>query len=88
MQCGEEVSYASCLGPAGQERLLTEVDKPIGMTVPYGLLEGRGMRRGGIALHQGRFGCAGTGCSYLNLLLSVRNWLYGIIRVGHVLNYN
>lgn len=40
------VSYAYCLGSAGQERLLTEVDKPIGMTVWCGLLEG-GVCEGG-----------------------------------------
>lgn len=39
----------------------------------------------GIALLQGRFGCAVTGCSYLTLLLSVRNECSGII---WALNYN
>ncbi len=45
-----EFSYAYCLGSAGQERLLTEVDKPIGMTVQYELLEGAGYakRRGSL----------------------------------------
>lgn len=40
---GEGVfSYANCLGSAGQERLLTEIDNPIGMTVQWELLEGAG----------------------------------------------
>lgn len=80
-----EFSYAYCLGSAGQERLLTEVDKPIGMTVQYELLERAGYAKEGIALLQGRFGCAVTGCSYLTLLLSVRNECSGII---WALNYN
>lgn len=69
-----------------QERLLTEVDKPIGKTVQYELLEGAGYAKEGIALLQGRFGCAVTGCSYLTLLVSVRNECSGIIRSA--LNYN
>lgn len=54
--------------------MLTEIDKPIGMKVQYELLEGAGYAKEGIALLQGRFGCAVTGCSYLTLLqLSATN---------------
>lgn len=56
----DRVSCAYYLGSAGQERLLTEVDKLIGMTVQYELLEGAGYAKN---LLQGRFGCAVTGCS-------------------------
>lgn len=45
---GEGVSYAYCLGSAGQERLLTEVHKPIGMTVQYvRVVGGGGVCKGG-----------------------------------------
>lgn len=81
-----EFSYAYSLGSAGQGRLLTEADKPIGMTVQYECLEGAGYAKEGIALLQGRFGCAVTGCSYLPLLQSVHNECSGIIRSA--LNYN
>lgn len=74
-----EASYAYCLESAGQHRLQTEVDQPSrnnnGTVIRTEQLEGRqvatggGVCGGGIALQQGRFGCAVTGCFfYLNLL--------------------